>query len=734
MSLSSRTIPSMIGGVSQQSDLVRSPDQMQDQTNGWSDIATGVSKRPGTQVVAKLMNSAPANAFVHAMNRDTSEQYIAIIADGMIRVFDVATGEERTVNAPGGWAYLSSATDYASDFDAVTVADYTFITNRKVTCAMGALGADTQPDEAYQIWLNRNIGTDPNGVNYAPGSTYQYQPNPVNGPWRGTAQRFDKLPPANNLSPPSEGDVWLIRGDDTSDFMSRWVVYRGGGWDECVKPGIVNSIDYRTMPHALISEADGTFTFAPFSWAPRAFGDTESNPNPGFIGRSIQRVLLYQNRLAFLFDESVGMSESGQFGNFWRMSQTDYLDTDPIETTATSTKVARLMDAVAHADGIFMTSDQTQFAMSHGEIGLAAASIAIRPATNYTVNTKAGLTACGSEIYFAVEKSGFASVREYTRLSGSDATSAADVTAHCPTYIPAGVHALVAADDLNTIFALTQGSPQSIFVYQFYWTSADEKAQSAWHRWDFGTGTEIVAATYLQGILYIIAKRGDGLWLERVEMQTGAHPAQVDHDIFLDRRTTVQGVLNETAQRTHFTLPFKPVRDRFRIVRTNAFTGRAETLIDPISYEWVSDTEVRVPNSEIDGPVIIGESYVFSLEFSKQFIRDSQGVAKTTGRTQVRSFTVNYAGSAYFKVGVSPYGADENVEEIIPSKLAEMTGRTLGSDTLKLNQPAYHTGSYRFLVMGQNIHARIRLVNDTHVGSTFVSAEWEALYHNRARA
>ena len=81
------------------------------------------------------------------------------------------------------------------------------------------------------------------------------------------------------------------------------------------------------------------------------------------------------------------------FGNWWRMSQTDYLDTDPIETTATSTKVAKLYDAVAHADGIFMTSDQTQFAMSNGEIGLTAASIAIRPATNYTVNTKAGLTA-----------------------------------------------------------------------------------------------------------------------------------------------------------------------------------------------------------------------------------------------------------------------------------------------------------------------------------------------------
>ncbi|QBX36911.1 hypothetical protein E4M02_04275 [Brevundimonas sp. S30B] len=723
------TIGALFGGVSQQSDLVRSPDQLEAQTNGFSGIATGVSKRPPSQLVAKLMADAPANAFVHAINRDVSEQYIAIIADGVIRVFDVLTGEERTVNAPAGWGYLTGVSDYGADFDAVTVADYTFITNRQKTCAMAALGADVSPDESYQIWLNRNIGTDQNGVGYAPGSAYQYQANPVLGAFKGTVQRFDKLPPTN-----TEGDVWQVRGDDSSDFISYYVCFRGGTWQECVKPGLVNAINPTTMPHALISEANGTFTFAPFSWAPRRLGDEASNPNPGFIGRSIQRVLLYQNRLAFLYDESVGMSEAGQFGNFWRMSQRDYLDSDAIETTATSTKVAKLHDAVAHADGIFMTSDQTQFSLSNGELGLTAASIAIRPTTNYTVNTKAGLTACGSEIYFAVERSGHASVREYTRLSGSDATSAADVTAHVPTYIPGGVHALVAADDLNTIFVLTQGSPESIFVYQFYWTSADEKAQSAWHRWSFGTGAAIVAATYLQGFLYLVIKRGDGLWLEKVDLQAGAHPANVDHDIFLDRRATVQGELSETAQRTHFVLPFKPNKDRFRMVRTNAFSGRAETLIDPITYEWVSDTEVRVPTSEIAGPVIVGEAYEFELVFSKPFVRNGRGEAITSGRTQLRSFTVNYSGSAYFKVAVAPYGVDENVEDIIPAKLAEMTGRTLGAASLKLNAPAYHTGSYRFLVMGQNTAARIRLVNDSHVGSTFVSAEWEALYYNRARA
>jgi len=36
-------------------------------------------------------------------------------------------------------------------------------------------------------------------------------------------------------------------------------------------------------------------------------------------------------------------------------------------------------------------------------------------------------------------------------------------------------------------------------------------------------------------------------------------------------------------------------------------------------------------------------------------------------------------------------------------------------------------------VFGQNHLARIRIENDTPFASTFISAEWEATYNNRAR-
>jgi hypothetical protein len=73
MSLMTGAIPALIGGVSQQSDLVRSTDQLESQLNGFSSIADGLGKRPPTERVARLMETAPNNVFVHTINRNTEE-------------------------------------------------------------------------------------------------------------------------------------------------------------------------------------------------------------------------------------------------------------------------------------------------------------------------------------------------------------------------------------------------------------------------------------------------------------------------------------------------------------------------------------------------------------------------------------------------------------------------------------------------------------------------------------
>lgn len=102
----------------------------------------------------------------------------------------------------------------------------------------------------------------------------QAEANPVTTAFEAFAKHYEETSgqPAEDQiadTPPPEGAIYRVQGDETGGFMSYYVVRRGGVWEECVKPGLVNAIDPKTMPHALVRDADGSFVFAPFSWAPR---------------------------------------------------------------------------------------------------------------------------------------------------------------------------------------------------------------------------------------------------------------------------------------------------------------------------------------------------------------------------------------------------------------------------------------------------------------------------------
>lgn len=720
MSLRTKVIPSLYNGVSQQPPILRTVDQTEREENTWAVLADGVGKRPPTEHIASL-GSISSDAFVHHINRDVTERYIVVIDEGTLRVFDHTTGLEKTVNAPDGFGYLSGG-----PYRAVTVADYTFIVNTQTVVTMGAAGGDTVNDPSYLRWVNKG----PQGalvtavVGAMTGGTYQFRPNPAGGVYRGELSSMEKLPETA-----TNGDIYKITGSAESGFVSYYVRRNGAVWDETVKPNSTNKIDYTTLPHALVREADGTFSFAPFSWAPRRVGDDDTNPPPSFVGRTIRDVFFYQNRLAFLVDENTVFSCAGDFGNYWRNTVLDYIASDVIDIAVTTANVALLNWAVPFNDGIIAFADQTQFSITNGQDGLTPASAAIRPVMHYEVNTNVRPVRLGSEIYFCGDQNAYSVVWEYTRLDDTDATDAAEITAHCPRYLPAGLRKLVAATNLKALFAIT--GTNEVFVYQYYW-NGNEKIMSAWRKWVFDA--PVVSAEFLGGFLYLLVQRDGQLFLERADLEPNALPAEQSNQVHLDRRCAVTGVYDPISDRTVFTLPYAYEQSAVRLVRGKTHPTRPGSLMDPSQYTFLSPTTLAVPGSETYVSTA-GSSYTMVLQFSRQFPMDWQSRPLTTGRLQLRTWTVAYTGTGYFRTEVSPYGAAgvPEVEEVVPAKMADFTGKVVGNADLTLNRPVFHTGSYSFQIYGDAEQATIALSNDSHVSSVFVSAEWEGFYFNRSQ-
>lgn len=540
----------------------------------------------------------------------------------------------------------------------------------------------------------------------------------------GTVQKFEDLPET-----PAVGAIYKIIGGTDTSFVPYYVEWTADSvWDETVAPGLNNEIDPLSMPHALVRQGDGTFLFAPFQWGQRLVGDQVSNPSPGFIGRQISGAFVYQNRLAFLYDENTIMSGAGDFGQFFRLTVLDYLDSDPIDIAATTSKVSILRDAIPFNDGVMLFADQTQFAMSNGEAGLSPTSLAIRPVTHYEVSKMASPVPVGSEVYFASDKAGHAAVFEYTRSADADVTTAANITAHVPRYIPSGVHKLIPAGDVNALFLLTDGDPSAVYVYQFYWADAQTKAQSAWHKWTFSDEDRILSGSYTSGTLSLIISRPSGVFLERLQLGTAGTGDIPDRYPYLDRRQTLTGVYNPVTERTTFTLP-EPILEpeRFVLVRSADYPGDlAEAPVPPPGYLWPDASTITVPGDVSAGPVYGGYTYVSRWRPSQPYLRRQDGSAIVSGRLQLRTLRLSFRNTASFQAVVHPYG-----EGATDPLRFSFGGLVVGTGALN-ERPSAH-GDIPLTISGNAETAVVDILNDDPFGFAFQSAEWEAYYWNRAR-
>ena len=119
-----------------------------------SSILEGLRKRDCSESVALVSNTNFGDAFIHSILRDNVEEYLAVITTTGIQVFDL-DGVAQTVIA-WGYGYLSSVTNARGEIRAVTIADYTFISNTKTSPAMNsAIAPATARPAAHEalIWV-----------------------------------------------------------------------------------------------------------------------------------------------------------------------------------------------------------------------------------------------------------------------------------------------------------------------------------------------------------------------------------------------------------------------------------------------------------------------------------------------------------------------------------------------------------------------------------------------------
>jgi hypothetical protein len=331
MAAVSQKIQNLIGGVSEQPDSLKLPGQLRSCTNYYPDPTFGLSKRPGIRGIKSLTNTFSSGSWFPII-RDDEEKYICQVdSQGTgIRIWDADSGVEQVINAIStpDLDYLDHVNE--DDISVLQINDFTFLLNRRIVVRAGAAVVTAQDPWAFAV-VNAigyntiySIKLDSTTFTYTTPSTVSTGTQPqlsaldvVNGlaaaingggTWTATAVgRYLYIKRANGANftieanggqtgdaieafkgtVPTQAELPIsfvnnikirVLADTQAQGDEYWLQFKtesgantgAGVWEETVAPGAVKGLDASTLPHAIIREADGTFTF-------RQLNETEAN-------------------------------------------------------------------------------------------------------------------------------------------------------------------------------------------------------------------------------------------------------------------------------------------------------------------------------------------------------------------------------------------------------------------------------------------------------------------------
>jgi hypothetical protein len=317
MAAISQKLANLVGGVSQQPDTVKFSNQLRTCDNYYPDFTLGLAKRPGLQARGKLANAVADGTWFHIF-RDDKEKYIFQFSKaGALKIWDANSGIQQTVNAVAAESVTYATHTSFADLATLQINDYTFILNRTKTVTQGATSSSAYTPfgfvnintvafntdykitidgidfthstptsgtnnsvETIRTALVASINGNANYVAAGIGNTIfirratnaDFSLKATGGTTGNAIEAFKEIVTSVSQLPREFFSDRRIKVEGTAESNSDdyWVIFVPstagqtsgvGHWEETIAPSTVLGMDTTTLPHVVIREANGTFTY-----------------------------------------------------------------------------------------------------------------------------------------------------------------------------------------------------------------------------------------------------------------------------------------------------------------------------------------------------------------------------------------------------------------------------------------------------------------------------------------
>ncbi len=455
-----------------------------------------------------------------------------------------------------------------------------------------------------------------------------------------------------------------------------------GSWVECAKPGIHKSLDSATMPLVIqrtnitnqnTTTEVATFTIKTYKYADRAVGDETTNPLPTFVGKPINKVIFFRNRLAFLAGENVILSRPGTFGqpDFFAESALAVGANDAIDIACGSTFPSELFDGIEVNSGLLVFSTNQQFLLSSDAEILNPETAKLRSISTYNYNKDISPISLGVTIGYVDNSGKFSRFNEVANIRREGEPDVVEPSKIVPTLLKKDIDLLTNSRE-NSIILFGKTTSRDVLGFR-YFNIGDKRQQQAWFKWTFNNGLRyhfIVNDDY-----YFLDQDGFLQTLSLVEDDDDVSITQdsVDYLIHLDNYTTLAaGTYDSATNLTTFTnkatwIPdvtaVSPVPNKLVVIDVDSSATRVGRYAEVTLLGNNPNDDFTLPGNWSTGTFYIGYLYDYQVDFPTIYPTQIQGEKSNTDvsgtlvlhRLRVHLGKVGLYQTTLTRLGKDPY-------------------------------------------------------------------------------
>jgi len=581
------------------------------------------------------------------------------------------------------------------------------------------------------------------------------------------AQDISRLPSMNK-----DGYVAQISNAadlDTDDYYVKFEANNGssgaGSYNECVRPNnfssnsdpMVLGLNPATMPHALINNRDGTFTFTKLDfaskgstenyWKDREVGDDVSNPFPTFVGGTIQEMFFHRNRLGFISGEQVVMSQPGQYFNFFIVSAITTSDDNPIDITVSDIKPAFINHILPIQKGMMMFSDNGQFLLFTESDIFSPKTVRLKKLSSYECDATIQPVDLGTSVLFTSNVSAYARAFEATILDQSTPPNILEQTRVVPEFLPKDI---TKSTNSTSIGITTYGKKGDTSVYHYkYYNTGDKREQSAWYTWTL-TGT-MQHMLYTGGSFFTVTFHDNSYKLCKHEYVADADNTRSyvlggtssdvgsplktarQFEAHLDNMTVatnVSGSAQTTTapEKTVLTIPYTPANttDLF-IVGLSGNDSDGNSIAGIVrAVDAVGTNSVTVNNINLHSAakIAVGYKYTSTIELPTYYFNAGQNAYDTNGELRISGIN--------FEMGVSgpmEFHLTSKYSDI--SDYVQFESGILSDSSVFDKPPAELASSVRVPIQRKNEKYTLQIKIPDPFSTAIISGSWDGNYSNK---